>query len=99
MKPTESDSFIPIVSGLALIGAGAALNYWRPRLFDLPDLSPKRIAKTRTERAALKGRDKLADFAPDNLTDTLGRSLAITGTALMLVGLFDAFLEARDEAR
>lgn len=99
MKPTQSDSFIPIVSGLALIGAGAALNYWRPRLFDLPDLKPERIAKSRTERFALSSRDKLAEFAPSNLTDMFGRSLAISGTALMLVGLFDAFLEAKDEAR
>ena len=92
-----SDRLLPVISGFALMLAGTALSIWRPRMLDLPLPERTTGARTRLGRAAEVSRDGLADLAPANLTDTIGRSLAITGGALILIGAFDALLEARDE--
>jgi hypothetical protein len=97
VPPRISDRLLPVISGVALMIAGTALSIWRPGFLDLPKPVRSKSATSGFGRAVEVSRDGLMDIAPDNVTDTIGRSLAITGMALILIGAFDAVLDARDE--
>ena len=87
----------PIASAVALMLAGTALSLWRPKLLELPKSERSHRSNSTAGQALTITRDAVQDVAPDNLSDSIGKSLAVTGSALLIVGIFDALLDASDE--
>lgn len=87
----------PLLSGLALLGAGLVVRRWQPDLLTLPDKDDEADSGDRgIRRAARKSRDGLAGALPGNLTGSIGRSLIIMGAGLILVRALDELVEDED---
>lgn len=87
----------PLLSGLALLGAGLLVRRWQPELLSLPDNDDDAQDSDRgIRRAARKSRDGLAGALPGNLTGSIGRSLVIMGAGLILVRALDELVEDED---
>ncbi|APE44342.1 hypothetical protein BOO69_13720 [Sulfitobacter alexandrii] len=87
----------PLVSGLALLGAGLLIRRWQPDLLTLPDDDDdSRGHDHGIRRAARKSRDGLAGALPGNLTGSIARSLMIMGAGLILVRALDELVEDED---
>lgn len=87
----------PVVTGLALLGAGLMVRRWRPRALTLPDRKEDENREDRgVARAARKSRDGIAAILPSNMTGSIGRSLMIMGAGLILVRALDELVEDED---
>ncbi len=82
---------MPVLYAGGMLAIGAILLVAKPRIGKVPapnfrgDL-PRR---SRWRRAAQLGRDNVGVFAPDNVTDSIGRSLLLGGAALLLSRVLD----------
>ncbi len=86
----------PLLLGLAMVALGLAASRIEPGALSLPAPSArrKRLSDVRTGRDAAKvARDGIANFIPDNLTASIGRTLMLMGGALLAVRLLDEFVE------
>ncbi|OWU72676.1 hypothetical protein ATO3_16450 [Marinibacterium profundimaris] len=81
----------PIAYAGGMLALGAALLIAKPKIGRVPE--PKQGGdvprRSRVRRAAQVGRDGAQTFAPSNVTDSIGRSLMIGGTALLLTRILD----------
>ena len=83
----------PLLTGIALLGAGLMLRRWQPSALRLPE-KPQEEARDRgVRRAARKSRDGIAKVLPGNLTGSIGRSLVVMGAGLILVRALDELVE------
>ncbi len=79
----------PLLIGAALLAGGLLLRQWQPAVLSLPEPEDRRHRDRGRRRAFRQARDGIARFLPSNMTGSLGRSLAIMGTGLVLVRLLD----------
>lgn len=81
----------PVAYGAGMLALGAVLLAAKPRIGNVPN--PRHTLDGpdlgRGRRIARAGRDSVGAFAPSNVTDSIGRSLLLGGTALLLTRLFD----------
>lgn len=91
LSRTQKDRLLPIAYAGGMLVAGALLLVTKPRIGHVPDPKPMGDLPTRKrwKRAAQYSRDSVEVFAPTNITDSIGRSLLIGGTALLLTRLLD----------
>lgn len=93
LSTSRAGRVAPVAYAAGMLIAGAILLAVKPRLGHVPE--PKQMGdgprKTALRRAAQIGRDNVEVFAPTNVTDSIGRSLLLGGTALLLVRLLDEF--------
>lgn len=86
----------PIITGLALLGAGLLVRRWQPTALSLPDRVEKEHRDRGIARAARRSRDGLATVLPTNMTGSIGRSLIVMGAGLILVRALDELVEDDD---
>ena len=90
--PEVPSRAMPFAVAGGLVVLGGLLLRSRPDLLDLPDPRVSRPAPTsRGQAVARRSRDAVAALVPDNLSKTLGRSLVITGVALLTARALDLF--------
>lgn len=95
MKNTPQSS--PIITGLALLGAGLLVRRWRPTALTLPERGETENRSDRgVARVARKSRDGIASILPGNMTGSIGRSLMIMGAGLIMVRALDELVEDED---
>lgn len=81
----------PLLLGAGLVGLGVLLRVLRPRALDLP----RRDTPLRRPRNASRGevarfaRDGITEVLPDNLSDSVGRSLLLIGAGLIVARALD----------
>ncbi|WP_425052984.1 hypothetical protein [Psychromarinibacter sp. S121] len=82
---------LPLAIGAGLLAAGAFLWRTKPQALNIPDPMPMDDSKQSNalQRAVRKSRDGVSLVAPDNLGVSVGRSMVIAGTALMVTRLLD----------
>ena len=89
----------PYAAAIGLATAGAALMRWRPGALDMPE--PKatpRLPDFRDGRDVVRQiRESAATLSPRNLTDTLGRSLVVSGALLLIVRIIDGLDKEANE--
>lgn len=95
--PTNRERFLPVVIGLGLLAVGAALWRLKPGALRIPQPAPlgDHANSPRWLRAAQRSRDGVAKIAPDNLSDSVGRSLVFAGGALLVTRLLDELTSER----
>lgn len=90
----------PLLGGIVLVAAGAALMQVRPHLLDVPGRFD--AAKSPRERldegdrlgaVAQEGRDRLLDFLPSNLFEWVGRGLITLGGLVVFTRLLDRLVD------
>lgn len=85
------ERLLPFLYAGGMLVLGAVLLAAKPRLGQVP--APDRMGdaprRSRLRRAAQVGRDNVGVFAPSNLTDSIGRSLLLGGTALLVARALD----------
>jgi hypothetical protein len=88
------DRLKPFLIGAGLLTAGAMLLRVKPEFGQVPDPRPYgRTANGRLRKGfAHRVRDGAATFAPSNLTDQLGKSLLMGGTAMLVARVLDEYL-------
>lgn len=81
----------PFAAAIGLAVAGAALMRWKPGALDLPEPNERpRLPDVRDGGDVIQQvREVAATVSPHNLTDTLGRSLLISGALLLIVQAVD----------
>lgn len=92
----DNDRMMPLLIGAGLIGAGLALRGREPSFLSLPEpaaLEDNEDAGALT-RAAMVVRDRVDDFAPNNLMSTIARSLLISGASMIVVRMLDEIAAA-----
>ncbi|KAA2315197.1 hypothetical protein DL237_09335 [Pseudooceanicola sediminis] len=91
LPPSSQERLTPILYAGGMLAIGAVMLIAKPRLGHVPN--PSRAGDlpraARWRRAAQISRDNLHTFAPANVTDSIGRSLLLGGTALLLTRLLD----------
>lgn len=97
-RPSTRERLAPMAVAAGLIAAGAMLWRAKPSALQMPEAAPLGDAPRRgfLRRAARQSRDGLGHFAPDNLSDSLGRSLVLAGGALLATRLLDE-IAGRDD--
>jgi hypothetical protein len=83
----------PIITGLALLGAGLLVRRWQPPTLAIPDEEGAEASDRGFRRLARQSRDGVARVMPSNLTGSIGRSLIIMGAGLLLVRALDEMVE------
>lgn len=88
------DRVKPIVFGCSLLAVGSLLLRASPNVGNVPDPKPygSSARRSKRRRAAERLRDASASFAPTNLTDQLGKSLIMGGTALLVARMMDEYV-------
>ena len=91
LSQDATERLAPIAFAAGVVVAGAAIWRAQPSAFDMPEATPigDDDAPGRVARFARGSRDRLARIAPDNLAVSIGRSLVISGAALLIVRLFE----------
>jgi len=82
---------VPFAAAIGLALTGAALMRWRPSALDMPEpnASP-RLPDFRDGKDIIQQvREGAAALSPHNLTDTLGRSLIVSGGLLLIIRAID----------
>ena len=92
----QSPKSSPVLTGIALLGAGILIRQWQPAALRLPEAATHRRRDRGLRRAARKSRDGLAMILPSNFTGSIGRSLMIMGAGLLTLRLLD-LLADQDE--
>lgn len=100
VRKDDLDRVLPIAVGTALVASGILLWRTKPSVLALPDPVPigDESTPSRLVAAAHGARDRIARVMPENLATSIGRALAVTGLALILVRLLDE-VTARGIAR
>lgn len=90
----KRDRVSPFFFGGALLAVGSLLLRASPNIGNVPDPKPygSSARRSKRRRAAERVRDASASFAPTNLTDQLGKSLMLGGTALIVARLMDEYV-------
>ena len=88
LSQDTTERLAPIAFAAGVVVAGAAMWRAKPSAFDMPEPAPIHDdhAPGRLARFARGSRDRVA---PGNLAVAVGRSLVISGAALLIVRLFD----------
>ncbi|MAY87749.1 hypothetical protein [Arenibacterium halophilum] len=91
LSQDTTERLAPIAFAAGVVVAGAAMWRAKPSAFDMPEPAPIHDdhAPGRLARFARGSRDRIARVAPGNLAVAVGRSLVISGAALLIVRLFD----------
>jgi hypothetical protein len=92
----QSPKSSPVLTGIALLGAGILIRQWQPDALRLPEPANHHRRDRGLRRAARKSRNGLAMILPSNLTGSIGRSLMIMGAGLLTLRLLD-LLADQDE--
>lgn len=94
----SSERLKPLAVGAGLLAAGVLLWRYPPTALNIPDPLPLNETPHRSfwRRAARRSRDGVAKVAPANIGVSLGRSLVIAGTALMITRVLDELAGWRD---
>ncbi|WP_185804438.1 hypothetical protein [Pontivivens nitratireducens] len=81
----------PFAAAIGLVAAGFALTRWKPGALDMPEPNATpRLPDFRDGGDIVRQlREGAAALSPRNLTDTLGRSLIISGALLLMVRAID----------
>ena len=85
----QSPKSSPVLTGIALLGAGLLIRQWQPDALRLPEPENKKRLDRGLPRAARKSRDGLAMILPSNLTGSIGRSLMVMGAGLLTLRALD----------
>ncbi|MGR3452687.1 hypothetical protein [Pseudooceanicola sp.] len=89
--PVTKDRILPVAIGVGLLAVGAVLWRMKPGALAIPAADPLHEDRgaSRWRRAARRSRNGVAKVAPENLSDSLGRSLVFAGGALLVTRLLD----------
>lgn len=91
LPASPRDRVAPVAYAGGMLAIGALLVAAKPKIGHVPD--PRQAGEVPTRgmfrRAARAGRDSVSVFAPTNVTDSIGRSLLLGGTALLVARLLD----------
>ena len=88
---SPADRLAPLGYAGGMLALGALLVTAKPRIGHVPDPRQAGTAPGAgpLRKAARAGRDSVSVFAPTNVTDSIGRSLLLGGTALLVARLLD----------
>ena len=87
----------PVLTGIALLGAGILIRHWQPGALRLPEPVNHRRHDRGMRRAARTSRDGLAMILPSNLTGPIGRSLMIRGAGLRTLRVLDLLVDQDEQ--
>lgn len=93
--PAPRSAVSPVAYGAGMLALGAVLVLSKPRIGAVPEPVQTDDAPGVLRRLAAAARDGVSAFAPSNVTDSIGRSLVIGGSALILARAFDALAGRR----
>ncbi len=93
----QSPKSSPVLTGIALLGAGILIRQWQPGALRLPEPVNHRRRDRGLRRAARKSRDGLAMILPSNLTGSIGRSLMIMGAGLLTLRVLDLLVDQDEQ--
>lgn len=96
-RPDTAERLLPVALGVGLLAAGAVLWRMKPGALRIPEPAPLHddSATHGWRRAARKSREGVSKIAPDNLSDSVGRSLVFAGGALLVTRLLDELASRR----
>ncbi|WP_375688869.1 hypothetical protein [Pseudooceanicola sp. LIPI14-2-Ac024] len=96
-EPSTRERLMPVAIGVGLLATGALLWRIKPSALQIPEPAPLHDDSGRStwRRAARKSRDGVARVAPDNLSDSVGRSLVFAGAALLVTRMLDEVTSRR----
>ncbi|MFG6564623.1 hypothetical protein ACGYLI_10395 [Sulfitobacter sp. 1A13421] len=93
----QSPKSSPVLTGIALLGAGILIRQWQPAALRLPEAANHRRRDRGFSRAARKSRNGLAMILPSNLTGSIGRSLMVMGAGLLTLRVLDLLVDQDEQ--